>query len=310
MQRFVGIAIAMLLSLLILVPVALAADPTPDGDRVMISVNGDLDVPAGQEVGTVLIVNGTATIAGTVENVVAINGEAIFTGATAETVVAFGSSVTLDATTVVTGDVRTLDSTVEQAAGATVGGEVRDLAPDMITLGLVLAPAILLFAIGFALASIVAGLALAGVASRQVRETERLISREPGPTLVAGLLGLIVPPVVAILAMMTIVGAPLGLGILLGLWPLLAFVGYLVAGIWIGDWILGRMTPNVTRERPYLASVIGIVLLQVMSILPLVTAIASLFGFGAVILAAWRSFRGGGHAVQPMPGPTPAPMAA
>ena len=76
----------MLLSLLILVPVALAADPTPDGDRVMISVNGDLDVPAGQEVGTVLIVNGTATIAGTVENVVAINGEAILTGATAETV--------------------------------------------------------------------------------------------------------------------------------------------------------------------------------------------------------------------------------
>lgn len=309
MRRIVGIASAMLLTLLILVPVALAADPTPPGDRIMIAVNGDLDVPAGQDVGTVLIVNGTATIAGTVENVVAINGEAILTGASAETVVAIESTVALDAGTVVTGDVRTLNSTVDQAAGATVQGQVRDLAPDMAAIGLVLAPAIMLFAVGFALAAIIAGLALAGVASRQVRGAEQLISREPGPTLVAGLLGLIVPPIVAILAMMTIVGAPLGFGILLGLWPLLAFLGYLIAGIWIGDWILGRVTPTVTRERPYLASVIGIVLLQILTIVPLVTGIASLFGFGAVILAAWRSFRGGSQQAQPMTGPAPAPMA-
>jgi len=81
-------------------------------------------------------------------------------------------------------------------------------------------------------------------------------------------------------------------GILLGLWPLVAFLGYLVAGIWIGDWILGRMSPTTERERPYLAAVIGIVILEIAGIFPLLPAIAGLFGYGAVILLAWRTFQG------------------
>jgi hypothetical protein len=96
---------------------------------------------------------------------------------------------------------------------------------------------------------------------------------------------------VAILAMVTIVGAPLGVGLLLFVWPLTAFLGYLVAAIWIGDWVLRRGAKPVPRQRPYLAAVIGVLILEVVGILPPLAAIASLFGFGAVILLAWRSFR-------------------
>ena len=310
MPRIVGIATAMLLALFILAPVGLAADPPRAGDRVLISINGDVDLPAGQHADAVVVINGTATIEGDVGTLVAINGAAVMTGATAETVVAVGSPITLASGTVVTGDVRTLDSTVEQLDTAVVQGNVRDVSLELVAFGAILAPALILFALGFLLAALVAGLALAGVASHQVRNAEALISREPGPTLVAGLIGMIVPPIVAIVLMITVVGAPLGLGILFGLWPLMAFLGYLVAGIWIGDWILHRVSPTVVRERPYLASFVGILILQVLGIIPPAAAIASLFGFGAVILMAWRSFRGAQPGATEVPRQSPVPMGA
>jgi hypothetical protein len=89
----------------------------------------------------------------------------------------------------------------------------------------------------------------------------------------------------------TIIGAPLGLAILLMVWPAAAFAGYLVAGIWIGEWLLNRGTATERPARPYLAAVVGLVILQVVSLVPFVGAIASLFGFGAVLLLAWRTFR-------------------
>ena len=89
----------------------------------------------------------------------------------------------------------------------------------------------------------------------------------------------------------TVIGAPLAFGIAFGLWPLAAFVGYLVAGIAIGDWIVGRLSPGVTRERPYLAAVVGLLVLELVGIVPLVSGIATLFGYGAVLLLAWRTLR-------------------
>jgi len=175
----------------------------------------------------------------------------------------------------------------------------------------VLAPAFILMWIGVGLAVIVAGLLVAGIAGRQVRAAGALIGHEPVMTLVTGFLGLVIIPVVAILLMITIVGAPLGVGILLGFWPLVAFVGYLVAGIWIGEWVL-RRTGSGIRERPYLASVIGLLILQTLSLVPIlaiVASIASLFGFGAVLLLAWRTLRSGASPRATVTGAAPMPMA-
>ena len=124
-----------------------------------------------------------------------------------------------------------------------------------------------------------------------MRSAEALIRREPLLTAGVGLLGLFVPIVFLVLLTVTVIGAPLAFGIAFGLWPLAAFIGYLVAGIAIGDWIVGRLSPGVTRERPYLAAVVGLVVLEVVGILPLVSAIATLFGYGAVLLLAWRTLR-------------------
>lgn len=315
MQRLSSIAVIVVtacFALLLLVPAALAADPRPVDDGALMGFGADITLPAGQETDVVLVINGTATVNGNARVVIAIAGEAIVTGATVETVVAVDSPIQLASGTTVTGDVATLDaSTVSVAAGASVAGEVRDITPQLLGLGAILAPAILLVFIGFVLVTFVAGLALAGLAARQVRAAETLISREPGPVLLSGIVGIFLPILVTAALFVTVVGIPLAMALLIGVWPLAAYVGYLVAGIWIGDWVLARTSPEVTRERPYLASFIGLLILQVLSILPPVTAIASLFGYGAVLLLAWRIFRGSPTAAAPtVHGVTPAPMAS
>jgi len=312
MKRILGIAGAMLIAMLFLAPSALAADPSRQTDRVLISTQGDVTIPAGDRADVVFVVNGTATVAGEVNTIVAIDGAANLTGARVETVIAIRSPVTLSAGTVVLGDVMTLDSLVQKVGDVEVQGQVTDLQASLIGLGAVLAPAMILVWIGFGLATIVAGLLLAGLAARQVRATERLISHEPVMTLAAGILGLVVVPIVAILLIVTVIGAPLGVGILIALWPLVAFVGYLVAGIWIGDWVLQRMQPGMIRERPFTAAVIGILILQALGLVPvlaIIAMIASLFGFGAVMLLAWRTLRSGTASRSPVVG-APAPMAS
>ena len=311
MKRLYVITLSVLLMFLWLVPAALAADPTPvNTGRVLVSTQGDLTMPAGDQADLVFVTQGKATIAGDVNTLVVIQGSADLTGAHVGSILAIQSPITLGAGTVVTGDVRTVDSTVTQTGGAQVQGTVRDVGLDLAGIGLILAPAIFLLWIGFVLATIAAGLLLAALGARQVRTAEGLISHEPGHTLLWGIAGVLVPMVIVIALFVTVIGAPIGLGILFGLWPLTAFLGYLVAGIWIGDWVLHRLTPEIVRERPYLASILGILILQVLTIVPFVTAIASLFGFGAVLLLAWRTFHQGNLPSASVAHPaSPAPMA-
>jgi len=312
MRRIAGIAAAMLIAFLVLVPVAIAAQPANETGRVLISVRGDIDLPAGQQADTVLVVDGSATIEGTATSVVVINGSAVFTGAQVETIVAVRSPIQLAAGTVVSGDVKTLDSTVSQAGGATVEGTVSDIAPTLAALGFFLAPAFILLWIGFAVATIAAGLLVAGLASRQVRSAETVMRREPLRSFGVGLVGVIGIPIAAILLMVTVVGAPLGLGVMFVLWPFIAFLGYIVAAVWIGDRLLGEVGPTARRERPYAAVAIGVIGLQVLGIVPilgLLAALATMLGMGAVIILSWRTLVTRPAGPQPFVA-APAPMAS
>jgi hypothetical protein len=311
-KRLIGIALAGLVAAAFVAPVALAADPTdlPRTGRVLISTEGDITLPAGEHADVVMVVNGTATILGEANTVVAIDGAANLLGARTETVVAVRSPVELGQDTVVQGDVLTFDSPVHQTGNAEVLGSVDDLATVLLGIGAVLAPAFILLWIGFALAMLAAGVLLAGLASRQVREAEAIISSQPVGALVIGIIGLIAFPVLAAILIVTLVGAPLGFGILFQVWPLLAFLGYLVAGIWIGDWVLRRTGPEREREKPYLAAIVGLVALGMLSIVPvlsIVSAIASLVGFGAVLRLAYAKLTSSPTPRLDVPGALPAP---
>ena len=92
----------------------------------------------------------------------------------------------------------------------------------------------------------------------------------------------------------TVIGVPAGIGLLMVVWPMVAFVGYIVAAIWIGEWLLNRREGAVPAERPYAAATVGLLVAFVIGLVPLVTAIVSIFGIGAVVLAAWRTLRSPG----------------
>jgi hypothetical protein len=273
---------------------------------VLIAINGNVTVQSDEQADVVLVTGGTATILGRVDNVAVLDGSAVLEGATVQNVFVARGEVTLGAGTTVTGDVRTISATVTQDPTAVVGGSVSAADTDLVAFAWAIVPAIILLALGFALVTIVAGMALAGLASRQVRSAEALLRKEPAEAILFGLGGLVLVPIIAILAMITIIGAPLGLAILLMVWPAAAYAGYLVAGIWIGEWLLYRNS-STRPDRPYLAAVVGLIVLQVAGIVPFVVPIASLFGFGAVLLYAWRTLRQAGPrpivtppAAQPM----------
>jgi hypothetical protein len=305
-HRPVAMLLAIVIGLFVLAPLTLAAEELPHSGRILISTQGDITLPADEQADLILVTNGTAHVAGNANTVVVIDGVADLTGATVESVVVIRGQAIVDGTSTVLADIMTLDASATVDPAAAFGGRIRDLAPDIAGIGFVLGPALLLLYVGFALAAIAAALLLAGLAARQVRSAEELIRREPLLTAGVGVLGLFAPILFLVLLTVTVIGAPLAFGIAFGLWPLAAFIGYLVAGIAIGDWIVGRLSPGVTRERPYLAAVVGLVVLEVVGILPLVSALATLFGYGAVVLLAWRTLRAdstGSLTVQPFPAP-------
>jgi hypothetical protein len=293
MRRIGALLGTFILAFGFLVPVALAADPAlPHTGRVLISVGGDVTMPAGEHADAVIVVGGTATINGEVNTVVAVDGAALLQGSRSETVVAIRSHVTLEQGTVVSGDLYVLDSPVTQAGGVQLGGSVVDIAGGLTGFGFFLAAALVLWFIGLAVLAIVAGLVLAALAAKQVREAERLISREPVKTFAVGLLGFLGACFAAIVMIVTIVGAPLGFALLWGVLPVVGMLGFLISAIWIGDWIVASLLPGRTHERPYLAAVLGVLVMLVLSVVPFLSGLVTLFGVGALVILGWRTFRG------------------
>jgi hypothetical protein len=307
MRRLIFVATSVALLLAIFAPTTLAAGPSGDQRSTLIAIDRSVDIPAGDHVDTLIVVGADTRISGDVGTIVVASGDATLSGATADSLLVVDGHAALETGTTVSGDVRTINGSVTQAPGATVGGTTKALDADFAALAWLLVPFAILFFIGFAILGLAAALFVAAFASRQVRSVERLISHEPGLVLVAGIASSILLPTLAVLLMLTIVGAPIGLGLLFVLLPAMSFLAWLVAAIWVGDWILIRTRGAAEPDRPYLAAVLGVIVLAAAGLIPLVSAIATLFGFGALVLAAWRMLRretpqiGSVGTVQPTP---------
>jgi hypothetical protein len=291
MRRLFAIAASVAILLALFAPAALAAEPAAADGSLIVSVNGSLDVPADQHLDAVVVIDGTARIGGVVDTVVVAGGSATLTGATVGTVVVLDGAVDLGAGTTVTGDVRTLRGTVTQRSGAVVQGSVTALDGDLAAFAVLMIPVFIILFLGLGIAGIAAALFVAAFGARQVREVEALISGRPGHVLVAGFAGMVLLPLLAITLLVTVIGAPIGFALLFVLLPALAFLGWLVAAIWIGDWLVAGTRGSREPGHPYLAAVIGVIVLALVGVIPFVTAIATLFGFGGLLLAAWRVLR-------------------
>lgn len=293
--------------MMVLAPTVVGAQ-TEDDQGVLIRVNGDALLAEDQDAGLALLVRGRLVVNGTAKTVVVVNGTAVLDGATVDTLVVVRGRAVLREGTVITGDVWLTDTTLERADGVRIDGTVRRNAGGGVLVGLWILGIII--AIGLGVLAILGALTFAAVAPGTARRAGAAIRHSFGRVVLAGLVLWLAVPIVGGLLFATIIGVPTAIAIWLGLLPIMAFLGYIVTGIWLGELIVAR---DGGEGHPYLASFVGVLLLVIAGIIPglggLIGFLAALLGGSALALLGWRGFRGTGEAEEVPtvePGPEPA----
>jgi hypothetical protein len=274
-------SLAVLLAALALAaPAAAGAASTAgnDDDPVVVIV-GDVSVPRGETVGGVVIASGDARIAGGVDgDVIVFSGDLLLAGRVDGSVFVADGTARLLPSAEVTGDVEYGDERPRIALDARVHGDVAE--QDFPDLGGSL-PWIGWFVLwlGITLSAWVLGALLLLVAPRAADALEARSREKIGPLVAIGIAILLVLPIVAILAAITLLGLPLAVVIGLALLPLWA-ISYVASA-----YVLGRRVLGPPRHR-MLSLLAGLAILRVIALVPilgwLVGLAAVIFGLGLI----------------------------
>jgi hypothetical protein len=272
---------------LFLLPLAgTASAATGDGIGSRVVLLGGLDVPEGKTVDDVFVLRGPVTIDGTATgNVVSVDGRVTVSGHIQGNLVAVNGPVELQDGAELDGDVSSrLTPTI--ASGATVKGDVRGVNVDF-QLGNVFV-ARFIFWLAASVSVLIVGLVLLAFAPRAAAAVLETMRVSTGAAIGFGLVVFVGLPVVAVLALVTLVGIPLGLGILLALVPIYT-VGY-VTSVWLlGRWIVKPPT------SPYLAFLLGWLIFRALALVPalggLLWFLGAVFGLGVLVVSARGSAR-------------------
>jgi hypothetical protein len=277
----------MTLALLVAAFVALAAAPAqakdPD-DQIVIT--GIVEVPAGKTVGDVVVVDGPVTVAGTVHgDVVSVTGRVTISGTVRGDVTAFDKRVVLTPTARISGDLLYRDKRPVVPPGAVVSGEVKKKDFTKVAAPARFAAYIGLW-IAFTASSLALGLLFLWLAPGAAEAALRTARTSLGPAIGWGLGLFFGLPVAAVVLLITLVGIPLGLGLLLALLPLGALC-YVVSA-----YVLGRVLikPPTGRLPAFLA---GWGILRGVALIPFLGGLAwfaaTVFGLGVLVVALWHA---------------------
>jgi hypothetical protein len=253
--------------------------------EAFVVLSGRADVPEGQQVGDLVVFHGSSTVDGTVDgSLTAFDAPVTISGRVNGDVVVFNGRVELRSGANVTGDVVSQQDPVV-ASGATIGGTTNRLQTRtnwegfgwVGRLGWWLAVSVSTLVVGLVL------LWLVGRGAARIFEAGRT---RIGPSIGLGLLLFFGLPILAIIALVTVVGIPLGLGLLAALLLIYA-LGYSATA-----WILGR---SIVR-RPtgwVVAFLVGWAILRVVALIPILGGLvwfaAVVVGLGALAVAIWRA---------------------
>jgi hypothetical protein len=291
------------------VALALLALPAPalaDGPKDQVIITGSAVVGPLQEAGTIVIFDGPTTIRGHVtRDIVSFHGPVRVLGGRVDgDITAFDNQVVIGPRGSVGGDVNWGDKRPFIAPGGRVGGKLNEfhVATDESPFsGFVWT---LLWWLAVTVSSLVLGLILLALWPRAFTATSNAWRSSPGPALGWGLLLFIGIPVAGIVALVTLVGIPLGIGLFLALVPV-----YVVAYV-MSAFVLGRMILKGPEPR-YGTFLLGLAILQVASLVPilgpLVWIAATVVGLGAIIVAAWRANHPPAASPPTAAAPPPAP---
>src|ERR671919_1826298 len=254
-------------------------------DEEFVVLSGRADVPEGEEVGDLVVFHGSSAVDGTVNgSLVAFDAPVTISGEVDGDVVVFNGRVELQDGANVTGDVLSRSEPVV-ASGATIGGEAKRIQTNVDwegfgwvgRLGWWLAVSVSTLVVGLVL------LWLVGRGAGRILEAGRT---RIGPSIGLGLLLFFGLPILAIIALVTVVGIPLGLGLLAALLLIYA-LGYSATA-----WILGR---SILRGPTswVLAFLAGWGILRILALIPILGGLvwfaAVVFGLGALLVAIWRA---------------------
>ncbi|MET0421709.1 MAG: polymer-forming cytoskeletal protein [Acidimicrobiia bacterium] len=320
-----------ILALAVVVVVSLAAPAgaaltTARSHERLISVSGGVVVAEDQVVdGPVVSIDGPAVIDGTVtEDVVVGRGRLTINGRVDGDVLVVRGSIVISGT--VRGNVVALDGRVTTEDGAKVNGDVTsrlrpNIAPDTVrgevkklNAGNLFAGLIVVFLI-FLWIAVTVSVAILGLLCvllfPRAADVTAAAGRRFWRTLGWGALIGIVGPILAVLLLSTVIGIPLGFG-MLSVLNVLAPLGYVASSL-----ILGRLMVKGTSTGARIGAFFaGFGILRAVALLPgigfLAWFLVCIYGLGALVQAAWRGgrYERDDHRPMPAPEPLPAPTSA
>jgi len=276
------------------------------GEDDQVVLTGGLIVPEGSIVDTAVVFNGPVVIEGTVrESLVVFNGRTEISGTVGEDVVVFNGRVFIRSGAEIGGDVASAqDPEIED--GATLGGDQVNIATrfDFENLGFAGRVA---WWIGYSVSTLILGLLVLLLAPRLDAAIVEVMRTRVGAAVGFGAAAFFLVPIAAIILLVTIVGIPLGLFVLLAL-ALLYTIGYVA-----GAHALGRLIIKPPTS-PFLAFLVGLGILRLVALVPfaggLAWLLASIFGLGVLIVSSRRASVTIVASLAPPPSPPPAPTMA
>lgn len=268
--------LATLLALLALGTPALtsAATSAGHGEDAVVVISGDVFVHRNETVDGVFIVSGDARIAGRVEgDVIVLSGDVLVSGTVDGDLFTAGGMARLLPSAEVTGDVSYGDQRPEVSLDARVRGDVTKQTWPRIG-GLLPWIGGFLVWLAVSVSALLLGGLLLLTAPRAADSVYRRTRERIGPLIAIGIAILIVVPLTAVLAAITVLGLPLAIGIGLALLPLGA-IAYVTAA-----WALGRTILKPPRER-ILSFLVGLAILRAGALVPF---LGILVGLAALVV--------------------------
>ena len=134
---------------------------------------------------------------------------------------------------------------------------------------------------------------LVGVLPAFTARAGRTLHTRVGMSLLIGFIALVCIPVAGLILLITLIGIPLAL-LAFGLYFMLLIVGYVMTGIGIGDWVLGRYRAAVAARTGWRigAAVLAVLAIALLARIPFVggvfTFAALIAGVGALVIQARR----------------------
>jgi hypothetical protein len=313
MLRRLGL-LAMLAALVWPASVA-AQDSDNRDDDVLIRINGPMSIGPNDAIDTVIGIDNDVTIAeqATVrDTLLVIDGTATVNGRVETNVVVISGTLNLGPTATVK-DVTLISSDLNRDPAATITGDLEER-DELINISFGWGAFVFsfLFWLSVSIVVLVAGIIFAAIGARQLVAGAAAMTERAGASILIAFVVWVGLPILAILFFFTVIGIPLGVAIFVFVLPALWFLGYLVAGTRLGLAIVRPSDPVAARGRLILAAVVGLLILQIIGLIPFLGGVivffAGLFGSGALLYLVYRNLTGRG--VMPIGSGIPAPTAA